>query len=589
MRGLSFCLAGLIGFGSMCRAGEKASFEPGNYIVYYAFGSTSPEQAFALIKVEKKGGKFEASLSDSAPELKSELKGISVDGRKVRVVFDLNSRLLSFEGLVETKNAKSALGSFGDEGLPARGRLAMTGKDKLERDDLRVSTTIPEALTSANRLGVDVIRLQNKLRIAKGEEAQAEAKKQLEAAEKELSEKAPPLYREIIEMHPDSPLIVDAVIGLLRSTKSLAKANDAAKLIRAVEKLGQIYGERFAMNALLQCSAAMAGQKDLAATAIETLDKAAKYASGQTGIETEMRILRAMQSIHEGAGQTEQAKQVDAKLDKLYLAKVPPFKPAPFEARKKKSDRVAVLELFTGAQCPPCVAADVAFDALLKSYKPTELVLVQYHLHIPGPDPLTNADSEARWKYYVRPNAPVGVPYSIFNGKPEGSGGGGLGNSEAKFKEFKGFIDPILNTESTIKLGGSLSRKGDKLDIKIDVDGVKEGDESLKLRIVLVEESIKYVGGNGIRFHHHVVRAMPGGADGVLLKEAKSTNSAEVDLAELRKKLKAYLEDLESGGREFPNPEKPLALKNLRVIAFVQDDGNKEILQAVQLEVPEEK
>ena len=59
----------------------------------------------------------------------------------------------------------------------------------------------------------------------------------------------------------------------------------------------------------------------------------------------------------------------------------------------KDANKVAVLELFTGAQCPPCVAADVAFDALEKSYKHTDLILLQYHMHIPGPDPLTNPDT----------------------------------------------------------------------------------------------------------------------------------------------------------------------------------------------------
>jgi len=51
----------------------------------------------------------------------------------------------------------------------------------------------------------------------------------------------------------------------------------------------------------------------------------------------------------------------------------------------------------------------------------------------------------------------------------------------------------------------------------------------------------------------------------------------------------AYLEEYEKNVREFSNPEKPLAFKNLRVIAMVQDDSSKEILQAVQLEVPENK
>jgi hypothetical protein len=82
---------------------------------------------------------------------------------------------------------------------------------------------------------------------------------------------------------------------------------------------------------------------------------------------------------------------------------------------------------------------------------------------------------------------------------------------------------------------------------------------------------------------------MPGGVDGMAIREKSGSQTAEVDLAELRKKLNAYLDDFEKGGREFSNPDKPLALKNLRVIAMLQDDGNKEILQAVQFEVPEAK
>ena len=83
------------------------------------------------------------------------------------------------------------------------------------------------------------------------------------------------------------------------------------------------------------------------------------------------------------------AKEIDAKLDAEYHEKVPPFKPATFAGRKNaKGDRAVVMEIFTGAQCPPCVAADVGFDALLTTYKPTEFIGLQYHLHIPGPDPL---------------------------------------------------------------------------------------------------------------------------------------------------------------------------------------------------------
>ena len=36
---------------------------------------------------------------------------------------------------------------------------------------------------------------------------------------------------------------------------------------------------------------------------------------------------------------------------------------------------------------------------------------------------------------------------------------------------------------------------------------------------------------------------------------------------------------------EFPNKERPMELKNLKVIAFVQNDDDGEVLQAVQVDV----
>src|SRR5262249_1815173 len=136
--------------------------------------------------------------------------------------------------------------------------------------------------------------------------------------------------------------------------------------------------------------------------------------------------------------------KLNAHLDEEYHQKVPNFKPTAYEGRKSKSnDRVALMELFTGAECPPCVAADVGFDGLIKTYKPTDVVLLQYHLHIPGPDPLTNADTEARAKYYPELR---GTPSTFFNGKAEYGGGGPMANSENKYKEYRSVIDQDLET-----------------------------------------------------------------------------------------------------------------------------------------------
>ncbi len=74
------------------------------------------------------------------------------------------------------------------------------------------------------------------------------------------------------------------------------------------------------------------------------------------------------------------------------------------------------MELFTGTQCSACVAADVAFGALEQTYKPNELALIQYHMHIPGPIPLANAETQERWDYYakVHPDKILGTPTTIF-------------------------------------------------------------------------------------------------------------------------------------------------------------------------------
>ena len=107
----------------------------------------------------------------------------------------------------------------------------------------------------------------------------------------------------------------------------------------------------------------------------------------------------------------------------------------------------------------------------------------------------------------------------------------------------------------------------------------------MRLRFALVEDVVRYKGGNNLPSHHYVVRALPGGAKGIALTEKSSKQTATIDLDELRGNLKKYLDDYASKGRAFPKPAKPLELANLHVVAFVQNDDTKEVLQAVKVEV----
>ena len=77
----------------------------------------------------------------------------------------------------------------------------------------------------------------------------------------------------------------------------------------------------------------------------------------------------------------------------------------------------------------------------------------------------------------------------------------------------------------------------------------------------------------------------PGKIDGQPLTEANFKLKTSLGLGKLRGELTKYLDDFQAGGKTFLNPARPLAFEHLRVIAFVQDDSTREILQAVQIEV----
>ena len=84
------------------------------------------------------------------------------------------------------------------------------------------------------------------------------------------------------------------------------------------------------------------------------------------------------------------------------------------------------------------------------------------------------------------------------------------------------------------------------------------------------------------------MRALPGGLEGTELKEAKATQKVTVNLADLRKTLTDYLASADKK-RPFMDDDRPMELKHLKLIALIQDDESKEILQAAQIDVPEEK
>ena len=356
------------------------------------------------------------------------------------------------------------------------------------------------------------------------------------------------------------------------------------------------YGAEWTTQCRIGALQGLQGKKPYSKLALEVAQQAKKELAADASIDQQAAVTRALASAASLAGKKDLAAEAEAemavldeKLDEEYHAKVPPFKPEPFAGRENAdSDRVVLFELFTGAQCPPCVAADVAFDALLATYQPTELVTLQYHLHIPGPDPLTNPDSMARSQYYSL----RGTPSTYFNGVTAGGGGGGMPQSKGKYDQFRQEIDKQLTGMKSAKIELQLTRSGEKILVSATAQAgagdepKDEGESKLRLRVALTEEAIRYVGGNQLRFHHHVVRGFPGGVEGKALAAGEGKVELTIDLDEVREGLNKYLDDFAKGSG-FPAALPKMDLKGLAVVAFVQDDTDKRVLHAVQASVPE--
>jgi hypothetical protein len=388
------------------------------------------------------------------------------------------------------------------------------------------------------------------------------------------------LLKETLATKKDNVAVMRAAFTLLSSaSRTKAKPEEARSWAAKAAKAAEAYGPQWQRDALLVIVELLGQQKGYESIALTYARQAERLLDDKDRPDVRKKVLTALASALSGAGKSEEAKEVEARAKKIDLS----IKPTPFAGRQGKSDRVVLVELFTGAECPPCVAADLAFDALGKTFKTSEVVRLQYHLHVPGPDPLTIPDGEKRAEFYrLR-----GTPSVLLNGVPASPGGGDSAAGWEKYDDYKDSLLPLLETPATAKLKASATRKGDKINIDVTASDVQADSDDLRLRVVLVEEQIAYTGGNKLAEHHHVVRAFAGGVEGEKVAKGKAVNKTlTVDLDAVRKDLRAYL-DKTAKDTPFPKKDRPLDLKNLRVVAFVQNDATREVLQAVQVDVPE--
>jgi hypothetical protein len=495
-------------------------------------------------------------------------------------------------GLPDSPLAKGTLGP-----LTARGRslrFTMTGNDT----DFVIQAAAPPGEEKPKRLlGTLTVRGNvEPIQLEQTEDKELDPRKAVRRMDglKELQEAAGLKGAEQVarlkglqEKYAGKPLglLVSQVLVNVGANQK-ASADELRAAAARYLKEGAAYGPQLEANAAYQVARATLRADKNSSLALEYARKAAQLVGADAPPAQLSAVLGVLAQALRNAGKADEAKEVIARrekaeeaLDKEFLTTAVPFKPEPFTGRKGESTRVVLVELFTGAQCPPCVAADIAFDAALETFKPADAVFLEYHLHIPGPDPLTNADTEAREKYYKEIE---GTPTAFVDGKVTRPLGGRLRQQgKDRFENLRKLIEKELEAAKGAKLKLTVKRDGDKLNLAAEVSDLKKAGDKVRLRFVLVEDVVRYAGSNGQRLHHHVVRAFPGGVEGQALTEKSATKTATVALGELRKSLEDYLKK-----QSFPDDERPLRLENLKVVAFVQDDEDRSVLQAAQADVP---
>lgn len=572
---------------------------------FSSMGSAATEFPRCVISLKSKDGKVTASTTDAPMirerpgaeprAMKVEVKEVEVKGSTFRMVISFEGDASTFTGTINPKEEKVIRGGLEAGKRISRAVLAQQEGEKLAPIPASARPTVPEPYQTLNRLQANLNQAALKARAAKDANDKADLEAKIKELRAEIDEKAPGLLRETVEKFADNPYAVDAASTLLRTaSKAKATGSEIATWTKLIDGDAAKYGELYVRESNVQIAESLGGQKGLEALAVPFATKALGMTNDKSPLELRSRVLWALYGAQLAAKKDQEAKatkqildKVDGELDAAYLKTVPPFPVTKFEGRKDKSaNRVAVLELFTGAQCPPCVAADVAFDAIEKAYSNKDVVLLQYHMHIPGPDPLTNLDTIARWDFYAKqyPNFVTGTPSMLLNGGTGPRVGGGMPNAKAAFETLKKAIDPLLEAKTEVTLSGDAKLTGNKLNINVSASGIAEPGENTRLVVVVVEETVKYTGSNGIRFHHQIVRALPGTAKGVALTEKSSKKSMTVDLAEVKSELNKYL-DKYAQDRPFPKADRPMLMEHLKVVVMVQNLETREVLQAAELDV----
>ena len=225
-------------------------------------------------------------------------------------------------------------------------------------------------------------------------------------------------------------------------------------------------------------------------------------------------------------------------------------------------NRLVLVEHFTQASCGPCASQNPALKTLLDA-NATKVVALKYQTSWPGVDPMNAAnptEAAARVQYY---NV-TGVPNSVMDGSGPGSPGTIVTTST---------INNRYNTAAPLNISASHQWTAGYDSIQIGVFVANAGTAtvasgaagSLKLQVAVIEEEVNYPsapGSNGETNFYQVMRKMVPDASGTTM--ADSWTAGQTQMFVFKVAAPSYLANL----------------NKVAVVAFIQDNSNKSVLNA---------
>ncbi|MEY4886953.1 MAG: hypothetical protein RL767_424 [Bacteroidota bacterium] len=225
-------------------------------------------------------------------------------------------------------------------------------------------------------------------------------------------------------------------------------------------------------------------------------------------------------------------------------------------------NRLVLVEHFTQASCGPCASQNPALKTLLDA-NATKVVALKYQTSWPGVDPMNAAnptEAAARVQYY---NV-TGVPNSVMDGSGPGSPGTIVTTST---------INNRYNTAAPLNITASHQWTAGYDSIQIGVFVANAGSAtvasgaagSLKLHVAVIEEEVNYPsapGSNGETTFYQVMRKMVPDASGTTMVD--SWTSGQTQMFVFKVAAPSYLANL----------------NKVAVVAFIQDNSNKSVLNA---------